>query len=648
MKGLRRFFISVMLLVACTLNAMTTNGDQILDAQGQPLHLKGLSWFGFNNQSTMVDGLWGGPDSLSFDFSDSVYRIQLLGFNAVRLPFSFQDLGLTPRNYTQGCAHASVSEIQQNVTNPNVAVPPGAIIPPMVYPAPRAAGMCNDYLPNDTTFNRFLWVVNFFARNGFYVLIDNHLREDQTVLQNQQQWVQDWVNLVSAISQDPISKDRIMIDILNEPDNFGIRWEASGGKPALKDLYLSAMDAIYQVNPNVLFFIEGTGQGGIGANWGDGFATDPILISQYGLSDPNAFFQALFSKPYLNQVVISPHVYPPSVTYASSNYSGTGLWNRLTNSFGYLTQKGYCYNGTCKAFPVALGEFGSYFTDSRDLQSMPDIASYLNNSGGAADGKHHAIGNWFYWAWNADSGDTGGLVANNWLDIEWQKIDYLSTLALTPWYFNPATQKFGSLCISIADTDGLPSSTLKPITAGQYQFNITNFNTPVCQSVVVGNYTVTAPQIIVSNTQFDAIPQSVTVSEEQTSSVQIVYQATLLPRGSCTVGVKIGQSWQETVGGPFKSSVNFYITNTGGADIVAPWTMTVSKSSYQTVAGSWGVQVGSVQNGTITATAPDSWETIKKNGQNIVNVGMIISSTTNDFLPSSITINGSPCQIVQQ
>ena len=33
-------------------------------------------------------------------------------------------------------------------------------------------------------------MVQFFARNGFTVLIDNHLREDSTVLEQPQKWLQ--------------------------------------------------------------------------------------------------------------------------------------------------------------------------------------------------------------------------------------------------------------------------------------------------------------------------------------------------------------------------------------------------------------------------------------------------------------------------
>ena len=38
------------------------------------------------------------------------------------------------------------------------------------------------------------------------------------------------------------------------------------------------------------------------------------------------------------------------------------------------------------------------------------------------------------WAWNADSGDTGGLVEADWETLIWPKIDFLTQLGLEPWY----------------------------------------------------------------------------------------------------------------------------------------------------------------------------------------------------------------------
>ena len=106
------------------------------------------------------------------------------------------------------------------------------------------------------------------ASHGFYVLVDNHLREDQTALQNQDLWIANWVTLASAIAQDPVAKEKVMLDLLNEPDNFGIRWERTSNRPALADLYLKAMDALHDVYPGFLFFYRRNGPRRMGANWG--------------------------------------------------------------------------------------------------------------------------------------------------------------------------------------------------------------------------------------------------------------------------------------------------------------------------------------------------------------------------------------------
>ena len=48
-----------------------------------------------------------GTDSLTLDFATIVYRLQLLGFNAVRLPFSFSDLyDKQPLSQQRNCAQA--------------------------------------------------------------------------------------------------------------------------------------------------------------------------------------------------------------------------------------------------------------------------------------------------------------------------------------------------------------------------------------------------------------------------------------------------------------------------------------------------------------------------------------------------------------
>ncbi len=54
-------------------------------------------------------------------------------------------------------------------------------------------------------------------------------------------------------------------------------------------------------------------------------------------ANPNAFYTELVTAPYVNNAIISTHIYGPSVTHAATNYSGAGLDWRLSYSFGKKT-----------------------------------------------------------------------------------------------------------------------------------------------------------------------------------------------------------------------------------------------------------------------------------------------------------------------
>ena len=69
---------------------LTTRNGQITDLDGNALVFKGLNWFGFDDGNTGPDGLWAGSASTTLDFANIMLRIKALGFNAVRLPFSFK------------------------------------------------------------------------------------------------------------------------------------------------------------------------------------------------------------------------------------------------------------------------------------------------------------------------------------------------------------------------------------------------------------------------------------------------------------------------------------------------------------------------------------------------------------------------------
>jgi hypothetical protein len=51
---------------------------QIMGVDGQPVGMKAINYFGFNNGATMFDGLYAGSNSLTQDFGLTLYRLQVI------------------------------------------------------------------------------------------------------------------------------------------------------------------------------------------------------------------------------------------------------------------------------------------------------------------------------------------------------------------------------------------------------------------------------------------------------------------------------------------------------------------------------------------------------------------------------------------
>ena len=217
------------------------------------------------------------------DFKTVVFRQQLLGFNAVRLPFTFSDLSLTPRNFTVACvddtAYIKVMLLgaltgfacavmpvaspatscrmlmQGNLSNPTA--PYSSIdYSSLAFPAyaPPVLAVCNADLPNDSTLHRFLWVIQYYSQmvsrpfflnwsrrrgrhaidscpllQGFYVLVDYHASPGDTTVASGN-LVSDWTTLWQAIVNLPnFSSElagRVFLDLINEPDGISVRCAA--------------------------------------------------------------------------------------------------------------------------------------------------------------------------------------------------------------------------------------------------------------------------------------------------------------------------------------------------------------------------------------------------------------------------------------
>jgi hypothetical protein len=112
-----------------------------------------------------------------------------------------------------------------------------------------------------------------------------------------------------------------------------------------------------------------------------------------------------------NRLVYSPHEYPASVFpqswFSAPNYPANlpGVWDHF---WGYLNNSGTA--------PVLIGEFGTRYQTTSDQQWLQTLAQYIGNN----------QLNWMFWALNPNSGDTGGILLDDWITVSAPKQSILS------------------------------------------------------------------------------------------------------------------------------------------------------------------------------------------------------------------------------
>ncbi|MBA4789699.1 MAG: cellulase family glycosylhydrolase [Rhizobiales bacterium] len=353
---------------------LSTSGNQIVDADGNTVQLAGVNWFGFESSNFAPHGLW------TRGYQDMMDQMVDLGFNTIRLPFSSEML------------HTSA--------------------------APNGIDFSkNPDLQGLSAIEVMDKIVEYASEIGLKIILDHHRSEAGAGTSgnglwyngqySEAAWVSDWQMLAQRYADEPAV---IGADLHNEPYNG--TW-GGGGANDWAAAAERAGNAIGAVNDNWLIFVEGIGSyDGNNYWWGgnlEGVRDRPIELN---VDD---------------KLVYSAHDYPNSVYnqpwFQSSDFAAQ-LPEKFDEMWGYIYREGIA--------PVFIGEFGTNLTDPKDAPWLEAITSYIAgdfDNDGTIDIPEGDQGiSWTFWSWNPNSGDTGGILANDWTTVNTNKMAYLEAI----------------------------------------------------------------------------------------------------------------------------------------------------------------------------------------------------------------------------
>ncbi len=346
---------------------LSTSGGRIVDADGDTVTLQGVNWFGLETSNHAPHGLW------TRDYRDMLQQIAGLGFNVVRIPFSLQALRSTT---TSGIDFG---------------------------------GGRNAALQGKTPIQVLDEIIAEAGRAGLMVILDNHSQADDGFTYDlwygqdgytEDDWISTWQMLATRYGQ---VSNVVGYDLKNEP--HGRATWGTGGPNDWRLAAERAGRAVLAKDADALILVEGiespVASGSLDRHWWggnlEGVRNDPVRLGSPG------------------HVVYSPHEYGPGVfaqPWFSSPNMASVLADRWSKGFGYINSTGIA--------PVLVGEFGakSVTTDTVEGRWITQFADYLASTGTS----------WTYWAWNPNSGDTGGVLTDDWRTVHADKLALLTAL----------------------------------------------------------------------------------------------------------------------------------------------------------------------------------------------------------------------------
>ncbi|MHB1159876.1 MAG: glycoside hydrolase family 5 protein [Chloroflexota bacterium] len=245
-------------------------------------------------------------------------------------------------------------------------------------------------------------VVEGAGKRGIKVLLDQHRPDGyaqsklwHTDKLTEDRWIADWVMLAKRYK----GNDTVIgADLHNEPAGDAT-WGSGDPRTDWRMAAEKAGNAIHEVNPDWLIVVEGIEKVG-----------DKDWYWMGGNLSKAGEFPVRLRVP--NKLVYSAHDYGPGVYmqgwFQDKSFPANmpAIWD---SHWGYLVKEGVA--------PVLLGEFGgrSVGSDTEGIWQR-SLMDYLKENGIS----------YTYWSLNPNSGDTGGVLADDWKSVNESKMSMLS------------------------------------------------------------------------------------------------------------------------------------------------------------------------------------------------------------------------------
>lgn len=366
---------------------LSVKGNKIVDADGTEVWLTGCNWFGYNTGTNTFDGLW------ACNLNDALKSIADHGFNLLRIPISTELLN----NWEDG-----------------------------VYPEANYNNAENSYLNGMNSLEIFDYVIGQCRANGIKIMVDIHCAVTDAMGHMKPLWTdgditeEDYLRGLKWIAERYKNDDTIIaIDLKNEPhgkqnESPRAKWDNSKDSDNWKYIAEKAGNTVLSANPNLLVMVEGIEcypkdiktNGNFKSTNEDDYYFDWWGGNLRGVKD----YPVDLGK-YQNKLVYSPHDYGPTV-YKQPWFEGNFDYNSLLKD---CWQDNWFYIHEQKIAPLLIGEWGSKLEDEDDIKWITNLKKLI-----VENKINHT-----FWCFNANSGDTNGLVLDDFKTWDEDKYDFI-------------------------------------------------------------------------------------------------------------------------------------------------------------------------------------------------------------------------------